>query len=111
MLASLSIFLLASPASAFWKESGTKFGRGITNIVGCWLEIPFHIAEQTKSENILMGIPTGSVKGAIIFPLRLLSGTWDFLTWPIPIPGEYEPIMKPDYPPWISYARVDFDQM
>ena len=100
-----SLFLLCwliftSPVDA--GNPWQKLGRGFTNVVTAPLEIP----KQTDSEwkrgrqqtfHVLVWILSGFVKGLAYFVGRTGSGTWDILTFPFPLPPDYQPLMKPNF--------------
>ncbi len=80
----------------------TKFKRGVINVVTAPLEIPIKIkehwdeggAEPIKKTAYVLG---GLVKGITYTIGRMGSGVWDVLTLNLDIPGNNEPLMKPDY--------------
>jgi len=80
----------------------TKFKRGIVNIVSSPLELPKNLKEHwdeggtepIKKTAYVMG---GFVKGVAWVIGRAGSGLWDALTPNLDIPGNNEPLMKPDY--------------
>lgn len=93
----LSVFLGTS-GIALAKTPSDKLSRGIANVFGGdILEIPKNIDLEWKaSNNAVIGILVGFVKGAIMGVGRFCSGAWDIVTFPAALPKDYEPIMKPD---------------
>jgi len=84
--------------TAFANDPGTKLTRGVTNSLTGLLEVPLTIGEEWKaSNNMAVGIFVGAGKGLVWGFMRTLSGLYDLLTFPIPIPEKYDSIMKPDY--------------
>ena len=79
-----------------------KFKRGVINVVSAPLEIPKEIKKHwdesgthpIKKTVCLFG---GLVKGLIYTVGRVGSGAWDVFTLNLDIPGNNEPLMKPDY--------------
>ena len=77
---------------------GDKLARGITNSLSGLLEIPLTIGEEWKaSNNAGIGIFVGLFKGFFWAIGRTCSGLYDILTFPIPLPKDYDSLMKPDY--------------
>ena len=80
----------------------TKVKRGVVNIVSAPLEIPKEIkahwndggTEPIKKTAYLFG---GLVKGLVNTVGRVGSGLWDIVTLNLDIPGNNEPLMKPDF--------------
>ena len=79
-----------------------KFKRGVINVVSAPLEIPREMkqhwddggSEPIKKTAYLFG---GLVKGLTYTVGRIGSGIWDVFTLNLDIPGNNEPMMKPDY--------------
>lgn len=91
--------LLISVMPAYAKNPGDKLKRGLANVCGSFiLEIPKTMGEEwEQSNNAALGCTTGFFKGIFRSVARMGSGLWDVLTFPISIPGDYEPIFDPDY--------------
>ncbi len=96
-------------AAASFAEEGyltgqtmTKLKRGAINVVSSPLEIPKEIkqhwndggTEPIKKTAYVFG---GLVKGLVNMVGRAGSGLWDMVTLNLDIPGNNEPLMKPDY--------------
>ena len=105
----LAVVMVLFTATSFAADEGylsgriaTKFKRGIINVVSAPLEIPKKIKEHwdeggtepIKKTAYLFG---GLVKGLTFTVGRIGSGLWDMLTLNLDIPGNNEPLMKPDY--------------
>ena len=79
-----------------------KLKRGVINIISAPLEIPKEIKEHwdeggthpIKKAVCLFG---GLIKGLTYAVGRVGSGAWDIFTLNLDIPGNNEPLMKPDY--------------
>ena len=79
-----------------------KLSRGIVNIVTSPVEIAKQVdlswKESAKqSKNVSGGIFSGLFKGLAYTVGRMGSGIWDVVSFPFKTPGNYEPLMKPDY--------------
>ena len=83
---------LASPA--YCDNMLKKFGRGICNVLTC----PFELPEQVKRTNLTDGpmasITWGVLKGVGMIVTRAVVGVYEIVTFPIPCPEEYKPILK-----------------
>jgi len=91
--------LLNFTSLAYAKTPGDKLVRGVSNVLGGWVEIPQTIDEEWRvSKNMGVGLFAGLFKGVALTAGRMLSGAWDILTFPAAIPRNYEPLYKPDYP-------------
>ncbi|MFH1655789.1 MAG: exosortase system-associated protein, TIGR04073 family [Candidatus Omnitrophota bacterium] len=79
-------------------NAAQKLARGAGNVLTSIFEIPKQIDTEWKaSNNAAIGISAGLVKGALYTIGRIVSGTYDILTFPIDSPKNYEPLMKPDF--------------
>jgi len=102
MLKALSVCLIAilllSSTVVYAKGPGDKLVRGAGNILSGWLEVPQTIGEEWKtSNNAAVGMFTGLFKGLCLWGVRTISGFWDVVSFPVPLPKDYEPLYKPDY--------------
>lgn len=91
--------LMAAPAYA--QDPIHKAGRGLTNVVTCWLEIPKGIHLGTQEENPVAGAALGVLRGGWLGVTRLAVGAYEALTFPLPYPrgyaSPYEGLELPDY--------------
>ncbi len=94
------ILLLSLVGQAFCQTSTRKLGRGICNIATC----PLEILEQTKrvydSDGASAALTYGLVKGVLMTGARALAGVYEMVTFLIPIPHDYKPIL--DDPEFLS---------
>lgn len=100
----ISVFFLniCVPAALAESEStpgkmAHKFGRGLCNVALSWCEIPKNIMNSCEEINPYAGWFIGLVKGICMTVGRVLTGVWDIVTFPLPIPGDYEPVMEPEF--------------
>jgi putative exosortase-associated protein (TIGR04073 family) len=80
------------------QEAADKLGRGFAGILLGWLELPGNIYDEGMKNGWIMGATAGFGKGIGMVVVRTLVSVWDFVTFPIPAPDEYNSILKPDYP-------------
>ncbi len=70
-----------------------KLGRGICNIVTCPLEL-FKGIQDTNNENgFFAALTWGILKGTFNTGVRAVVGAYEVVTFPFPIPSDYEPIL------------------
>ncbi len=74
-----------------------KLGRGLSNSITGVLEIPFSIRENSEEHGYmaggLYGIPVGIGRAA----MRTLVGIYETVTFALPFPENYEPILEPQF--------------
>lgn len=79
-----------------------KLKRGAVNVLTAPVEIPkeirsYWIQGSEKTFHISAWIFCGLVKGVVNTPVRLVSGVWDVLTFPIATNKDNQPLYKPEY--------------
>ena len=99
IISMISILTFGFIAPLFATDNpGDKLIRGTVNIVSCVLEVPKQIDIEWKaSKNATIGIFAGLFKGMAYGIGRLYSGVYDLVTFPVNVPKDYEPLMKPDF--------------
>jgi putative exosortase-associated protein (TIGR04073 family) len=84
-------------ADAAKGDPGRKLGRGAINtILGFW-EVPKTMYSVTKEKNIFVGLTWGLIKGVAMGLVRTAVGLYDVITFPIPYPEDYKPVIEPEY--------------
>lgn len=101
----LILFLLlrqVPPAFAGGERSGdnrwTKFGRGCSNIALCWTEIIYQPYFMFHKERFPVALFGGIAQGAAYTIGRAVAGVYEVMTFPVPWPAGYRPIIEPDVP-------------
>lgn len=80
------------------EKMGKKLGRGIVNVVTGWIELPKNIYDTSvETNNPLMGITYGLVKGVGMTVVRTGAGAYDVATFLFPLPEDYKPILEPEF--------------
>lgn len=74
-----------------------KLGRGLANTLFGICEIPIQIQLMVEKEGSGAGATYGVVKGFGHFFMREGVGIYEVLTFPIPYPRYYEPIIEPEF--------------
>lgn len=104
----LSLLLVSTLALSLTASAGTddppsghnalrKLGRGIANVLFGIVELPSQIT-KAASEHGGGGLPYGVGKGFVRWFGREVTGAYDIVTFPVPFPKGYKPIMKPEFP-------------
>lgn len=75
-----------------------KFGRGIANVLFGIVEVPNQITKVTSEQGGGAGATYGVGKGIYRWFGRELTGVYDIVTFPVPVPKGYKPIMHPEFP-------------
>ncbi len=92
----LSLLISSTPSLANEQQSyadkiGTKAINSLSNITTAFIEIPKSIINTTNNSNIVYGLLGGIFKGSVNTVGRILVGTVDLITFPIPT----KPVAKP----------------
>lgn len=74
-----------------------KLGRGVVNVLTGWLEIPKQTAKEWRRTDPFTGTVLGVVKGVVWGIARTFAGFYEIISFPFPIPSNYEPIMEPEF--------------
>jgi len=96
-------------SGAFWvvfAEEGTgpaaaskKAIRGVANAgLGVPIEVPKTIYYDTLEDGPLYGLTVGVLEGLSWGIARTLTGVYEIVTFPFPIPEGYRPMYQPPYP-------------
>lgn len=74
-----------------------KLGRGIVNVFTGWLEIPKQTAQEWRRTDPFTGTVLGVVKGVVWGVARTFAGFYEVISFPFPVPSNYEPVMEPEF--------------
>lgn len=113
LVLAFSLLLNLVPANAFasryatcWTESPQhytawrKAGRGLSNMTLGWLEIlyqPFYLAQE--GNRLPIAFFGGIMKGLSLTIVRFAAGAYEFVTFPVPLPEGYKPLIYPEFSP------------
>ena len=78
-------------------QSGKKLARGATNLATGWLEVPKQIYEVGQVEGWFAGILRAPFDGLGMSLARTIAGAYEILTFPVPAPLHYQPLLQPAY--------------
>jgi putative exosortase-associated protein (TIGR04073 family) len=85
-----------------------KLGRGLSNVLFGWSELPNEIARVNEQEGNSAAAGYGVVRGLGRSGMRTAAGIFELLTWPIPIVrGTYFPVLESDVH-WIHSGYKEF---
>ena len=80
------------------EKMGKKLGRGLVNGVTGWIELPKNIYDTSvETNNPLMGITYGTLKGVGMTVVRTGAGVYDVATFLFPLPEDYKPLLEPEF--------------
>jgi len=85
-----------------------KLGRGLSNMLYGWAEIPVTIGRINTNEGNAAAASYGVVRGTGRAFVRFGAGFYEALLWPIPVyQGTYFPVLRSDIP-WIHCGYGEF---
>jgi len=97
----LALLMAVHSPELFAQDPIHKFGRGVGNVLTCWIELPKNLHLGTQEENPLVGTGWGLVKGSGLAVTRLVVGGYETLSFLLPFPKEYaspyEAMELPDF--------------
>lgn len=76
-------------------HSMDKFGRGLINTALGVIEIPKQSVKRSIDTGSSYGYISGFFVGIGYFVLRELAGVYEIVTFPVPLPAHYAPVMDP----------------
>ena len=101
-IAIYAVFIAALSAPALSQAveytAARKAGRGMAAMTTCFLEIPGNMVEQSRQHGAGAGIPLGFVFGLGKIVVRVLVGTYEFVSAPFEAPDGFVPIIEPEFP-------------
>jgi len=72
-----------------------KLGRGLSNTVTGWLEIPMRLQQRYRPDDPVTSICTASLMGIARGVARTGVGLFETVTFLVAIPEDYQPILPP----------------
>ncbi len=93
----LMLSLLNITTPSFAGDPVRKLGRGLANIGTGFLEVPRNVVNVTEEDGYAAGATYGVLKGAAWAVLRTAVGVYETVTFFIPMPLNYDPILKPEF--------------
>jgi len=99
-----AVLLAAFPARAETDDAPKnhnalrKLGRGFANVLFGVVEIPNQYTKAVSEHGGAAGLTYGIPKGFVRWLGRELVGVYEIVTFPIPAPSGYRPVMQPEFP-------------
>ena len=90
----LSIIAILLTASISYADSPLrKLGRGTANILTCPIEMFYRVGEANDESGPIAAMTWGVLNGIYRMGVRAVVGIYEVVTFPIPLPGDYQPII------------------
>ena len=96
--ATAAVVLVATAPRAQAGDPARKLGRGLANVLFGIAEIPQTAVQVGHQHGGGAGMTWGVMKGVGRFVARELVGIYEIITFPIPLPHGYDPILQPEFP-------------
>ncbi|MGB3114118.1 MAG: exosortase system-associated protein, TIGR04073 family [Candidatus Omnitrophota bacterium] len=97
VIAVLIVPMLAH-AEDITKRPIEKLGRGIANVLTCPFELSKGMGDADEEKGIFAAYTWGVLQGTVNIVKRAVVGVYEIVTFPIPLPKDYEPILTdPEY--------------
>ncbi|MBI3011885.1 MAG: exosortase system-associated protein, TIGR04073 family [Candidatus Omnitrophica bacterium] len=77
-----------------------KLGRGVSNVLGGWMEIPLSIHKRYAENDAAASLFTGALYGLVKGAVRTGVGVYETATFFLPYPEDFAPIL-----PTLEYFR------
>jgi putative exosortase-associated protein (TIGR04073 family) len=85
--------------STYPSKITAKLGRGLGNLLFCWVEIPIEINEEIQNTDPLTGTVVGFGEGVFYTVTRLGLSVVDIVTFPVDVYGNnYQSIQRTEFP-------------
>ena len=96
VLIGLLVFLLAVifVMPGYCDDPTQKLGRGIANMLTFPVEMLLQTSRVNNTDGPVAGATWGVLKGLSMTVVRLAVGVYEVLTFPVPMPAGYEPILN-----------------
>ena len=91
------VSLIGVQSPCFAQNMLRKLGRGTSNVLTSIFEFPKSIQEQLYDEGVIAAGTYGILDGAYKFLVRTVVGAFEIVTFPIPFPEDYAPIVEPEF--------------
>ncbi len=91
------VAMVGMATQCYAQDPGKKLVRGVANILTGWVELPKNIYDTSVEENILSGLTMGLAKGVGMTIVRTGAGIYETVTFPFPIPEDYQPVLEPEF--------------
>lgn len=93
----LALMIINITSACYAQDMTRKLGRGVGNILTGWIELPKNIYDTSMESNVFAGITLGTAKGIGMTVMRTVVGAYETVTFPVPLPEDYKPIVEPEF--------------
>ena len=93
----VALVILNITSTSYAQSMANKLNRGLTNIVTGWFEIPKNMSAATAKHDFVSAFFIGLPKGLWMTVVRTGAGVYDTVTFPIPFPKDYKPVLEPEF--------------
>jgi len=93
----VALMILNMASVGYAQSMGDKLNRGLTNIFTGWFEIPKNMSTAISKHNFASAFFIGLPKGCLMTIVRTGIGVYDTVTFAIPLPQDYKPILEPEF--------------
>ena len=98
----VALFAMTAPAAqgAELESPGTpmrKLQRGFLNVALSPWEIAHELSTDKKSDRVVPTWASGLVRGSVYAVGRAATGIFEMVTFPVPVPAKYEPVVEPEF--------------
>jgi len=97
LIFAIIVSLISIQSPCFADNMLRKLGRGVCNIATSVIELPKSIQESFYDDGPLAAATYGILDGLYKFVARTVVGAYEVVTFPIPIPAHYAPIIEPEF--------------
>jgi len=93
----VALAILNITSASYAQSMAVKLNRGLTNILTGWFEIPNNMSVGVSKHDFVSAFFIGLPKGCFMAIVRTGVGVYDTVTFPLPVPGDYKPILEPEF--------------
>ena len=97
IILAIIVSLLSIQSPCYAENMLRKLGRGVCNIATSVIELPKSIQESFYDDGPLAAATYGILDGLYKFTARAVVGVYEVITFPVPIPAYYAPIVEPEF--------------
>ena len=88
------LFAVVFAVPGYCDDPVKKLGRGLSNVLTFPFEIFLQASRVNNSDGPVAAATWGLLKGVGMSGARLLTGVYEVITFPVPVPKDFAPIMK-----------------
>ena len=93
----ITLMILNMASAGYAQNMSNKLNRGLVNIVTGWFEVPKNMSDGISKHDFVSAFFIGLPKGCWMTIVRTGAGIYDTVTFPIPAPQDYKPVLEPEF--------------